>query len=801
MARWLRSAAFTLALGWPLTASALTLTLPTQEGSLVGEPFTLRAVAADAVGAVQYRWSISDGTELDFGVGAAELTHTFAEQGRYNVRVSAQDESGGFDSLSLSHTAHYPLTAVRPNCSSSIIFDAKRDRIFAVNQDNDSISAIDPVAKTKLSELPVYGRPEALALSPAGKLWVVHRDDYAIAIVDPDGWSIEQGFRLPYASQPMAIAFSPTGDAAYVTLMAVGKLLKLDPTTGQQLAEVDVGPSPRGLSVSADGLQVYVTRFISPDSGGEVVQVDATTLSVARRMTLAPDTTTPDSDQGARGLPNYLFAVGITPDAREAWIPAKKDNIFRGGLRDGAALNQDNTVRPMVGVLDLTRGLDVFERRIDLDDRSLPIHVEFSPQGDYGFVALAGSNLVEARDRFTGIVVASLNDAGMSPRASVLDSRLQLFVQSALSRSVAVYDVRALVTTGDSTTPAKLAEISTIQQDATEPQLLLGKRIFNNAADPRMTSQSYLTCAVCHFDGGEDGRVFDFTSRGEGFRNTTTLLGRRGTGQGPVHWSGDFDEIQDFEQEIRELFSGKGFMTDEALASGTRKEALGDPKAGASAELDALAAYVSSLDRVNPSPYRNPDGTLTADAVAGQALFGKLGCDFCHVGRDSTDSDRKLLHDVGTLKPSSGTRAGTPLLGIDTPSLLGVWETAPYLHDGSAVTLRDVLVTSNAEGEHGYVSALQPAEIDQLVAYLQQLDSEVPSKRLPFEPPPPEATGGAGGAGGSAAGSAGAGAAPLPPGTEPSCQVTGSGGDPRPLLVLIAIASCALGRRRLGHPR
>ncbi len=38
---------------------------------------------------------------------------------------------------------------------------------------------------------------------------------------------------------------------------------------------------------------------------------------------------------------------------------------------------------------------------------------------------------------------------------------------------------------------------------------------------------------------------------------------------------------------------------------------------------------------------------------------------------------------------ASGTRAGETLFGIDTPTLLGVWETPPYLHDGSAPTLRD----------------------------------------------------------------------------------------------------------------
>src|SRR5262249_39761655 len=156
-------------------------------------------------------------------------------------------------------------------------------------------------------------------------------------------------------------------------------------------------------------------------------------------------------------------------------------------------------------------------------------------------------------------------------------------------------------------------EIATVDKEKKlTPEELLGKQIFYNSADGRMTVEGYLSCATCHFDGDDDGRTFDFTSRGEGLRNTTSLLGRRGTGQGPVHWSGNFDEIQDFENEIRELFNGSGFMADEDYK--TRRDPLGPPKAGVSKELDALAAFVKTFDHVSPSPFRNPDGSMTAEA-------------------------------------------------------------------------------------------------------------------------------------------------------------------------------------------
>lgn len=769
------------AMVWSTPALAITAEITTKEPSLVGDTYRFSANVADTTGAVQYRWSFGDDTITEFTVGESQIDHTFPKPGHYTVAVTVKDESGNFSGDTRTHVVHYPTTAKRPAASATIVYDEQRSRVFCVNQDSDTISAVDPVALEKTGELAVYKNPEALALAPDGKLWVLHEDDYAIAIVDPDALQIERGFRLPYASKPVGLVMSPTGDAAYVTLMAVGKLLKLDPLSGEVLGQADVGPSPRGVSVSADGSQVFVTRFISPVTGGEVAVVNAATLAVESRYQLAPDTTTGDTDQKGRGLPNFLFSIGLSPDGREGWVAGKKDNLFRGILRDGLNLSQDNTVRPMVSVLNLAETTESLTNRIDLDDRNLPTYVEFSPLGDYAFVTVTASNLIEVRDAYTRGFMTALTGAGLAPRGTVLGPNGQLFVQGSMERSVVVYDVSTVLDSSDIRSK-KVKAIPVVAQETLPPDVLLGKQVFNNSADTRMTFQGYLTCSTCHFDAGEDGQVYDLTSRGEGLRNTISLKGHRGAGQGNLLWSGAFDEIQDFEAEIRGLFQGHGFIEDEQLMQGTRAAALGDAKAGLSKELDGLAAYLTTLDRVDPSPFRNPDGSMTEAALSGQVLFGKLGCDFCHSGPEFTDSARGRLHDVGTLKSTSGTRDGKPLLGLDTPSLLGVWQTAPYLHDGSAATLRDVLTTANANDTHGFTSSLSSEQLDQLVAFMQELDGDQTPRRLPFEPPLPE-DGGAGGQGDGGSGSTGG--APVagsggevarphqaPPKRESSCAVT-----------------------------
>jgi cytochrome c peroxidase len=67
-------------------------------------------------------------------------------------------------------------------------------------------------------------------------------------------------------------------------------------------------------------------------------------------------------------------------------------------------------------------------------------------------------------------------------------------------------------------------------------------------------------------------------------------------------------------------------------------------------------------------------------------------------------------------------RLGGPLPGIDTPTLRGLFLSAPYLHDGSAPTLRAVLRDRNPDDRHGVTSDLSDAQLEDLVAYLLSLE-------------------------------------------------------------------------------
>ncbi len=718
------------------SAWALKLTLePLNEGGIgVPQTFKINSVE-EAVGAVSFRWNFGDGTPAETSAELA-VTHTFTTPGHYTVIVNASDDAAR-TSDTLIFAAHYPLTAVPPTRSGTITFDAQRNRVWNVNPDSDSVSVVDAQGLTRIREIPVGKQPGSLAVAPDGTIWVTNRLSDEVVVLNGDSGDVVARIPLAYASQPHSVAFGPSG-MAYVSLFATGKLVEIDPASRMVKRELLLGPTAAGVSVAADG-RIFVTRFISPADHGEVWVVAPESLTLANTIPL-PFDQTPDSQSGGRGVPNFVSAIVISPDGTQGWVSAKKDNVARGPKRDGQPMTFDNFVRSAVCAIDLSTETEVLEKRQDIDNRSTPVSVAFSPTGDYAYVLVQPDNWIGITDAYTGHNLSGIKQVGAAPDGLVLLPNGKLFVSSYLTREVIAYDLSQSIASIDHTAPAALATIRTIDVEPMPADVLRGKQVFFNAADTRMGHAGYWACASCHLGGISDGRVWDFTDRGEGLRNTKTLLGVRGTGEGRVHWSGNMDEIQDFERDIRDSFGGSGFMTDPDFAS--RKDptgvfdTFGPPTAGLSQDLDALSAYFATFDQVPRSPFRNPDGSFTKDALLGRKVFEKAACPACHAAPEFTDSTMQLgLHDVGTILPTSGFRLGGLLTGIDTPTLKGLWQSAPYLHDGRAQTLLEIFTTYTKDNM-GIVSNLTEVELNQMVRYLQELD-DVPETVVPDKPTDP----------------------------------------------------------------
>lgn len=632
---------------------------------------------------------------------------------------------------SFGHIVHRPLTVPAAVHSQPMALDAAHARLWVVNPDNDTVSVVNTDTLTKSGEYAVGDQPESLALAPDGTTWVANYGSGTISVLNTNGATIFVT-QLPRASQPYGLAFSPNGSHAFVALQALGRVVKLDSATRAVLTSLDlpsdtngIRPQIRGVAVSGDGARVYVSRFISPDSRGEVYEINPATMTLTRTITLANDPG-PDTPMGSRGIPNYLNAIAINPDGTRMWVPSKKDNLNRGSLRDGNSLTHDMTVRAISSSINLATGTEIPGERIDYDNRDRAHGICFSSLGDIAFVTMPGNQHVQAVNTYSGQPLTQMQTE-KAPTGVLYDPvTKRLFVLNFMSRSLSVFHVENLINAIDNETPQIGDPIPLVSAEALDADVLKGKELFYDAVSARLNQEGYMSCASCHLDGSQDGRVWDFTGSGEGLRNTIDLRGRAGMAHGRLHWSANFDEVQDFEGQIRSLGEGTGLMMNSNFNHGTRAHPLGLTKQGISPDLDALAAYVASLNRVPDSPHRNPDGTLTAAATAGREIFNQLNCYTCHGGDHFTDSDIGGFHQVGTIKPSSGQRLGSPLNGIDTPTLRGIWATAPYLHDGSAPTLNEVFSSVTPTSVHGVVSGLTTSQIAQLIAYLNQIDDTEP---------------------------------------------------------------------------
>ncbi len=679
-----------------------------------------KANATDADGnTLTYRWDFGDGSPKTAWIGKT-TSHTYAETGNYLVQVQVSDNNGGFvvGSQSIVVTSGIPLEL--PTQSGPITVDSKNRIVWSVNPDNNTVTLVNADDLKVIKEVSVGKDPVNIALDATGRAWITCRDSDEVYVLKTDG-TLATKIALSKGSRPYGIVFTPDGSRGFVSAFGSGQLIELSPITNTIKASLDVGATPRALAVTGDGAKLLVTRFISEDAAGQIWEVNLNTFTLKNTIPLVVDNFTVDNGNEGRGLPNYVAGITIHPDNTSAWSVAKKDNILRGLARDGKPLTFDNVVRTAISPINLTTSKEELSKRLDIDNHGQPSSAIYSPTGNYLFVTMQGNNRIVVIDPKRGLELLK-KDVGKAPQGLAIDLNTnRVFVKNFMDRSVSIFDASDMIKTG-SNTLKEVETIITVSTETLSPVVLKGKQVFYDASDLRMGTDGYISCVSCHSDGTQDGRTWDFTDRGEGLRNTISLIGRAGTAHGRVHWSANFNEIQDFENDIRFHFKGQGFMSEADFNEGTTALSLGDAKKGKSADLDALAAYIESLNTFGASPYRNANGSLTTDGVAGKSLFEDLKCASCHSGEAFTDSQTGKMHDVGTIISNSGGRLGEKLLALDVPTLKDVWATAPYLHDGSAKTLTEVFTSRNTNNAHGATSTLSTAQMKQLEAYLKQID-------------------------------------------------------------------------------
>lgn len=672
----------------PVISNVVTVPSPVTAGDSVSF-----SVVATGTGGLEYRFDPGNGDGLTNWTSSNTFLFAY-DAGTYQPRLFVRDSAGQIDSefvqlavlpLQPDPGIEFPLA----HNDSQLACRADSESVWTINPDNNSVVSILKSSLSVEQTISDTEDPRSIVIASDGTIWVAGMGSDSIDIYNSNG-SLIRRINTGYGSAPYGLVADHGGSNIYASLYGSGELLRMRVSSRTETGRIFLGSTPRALAITPDDTRILVSRHISPQNRGEIWDVNLSSFSLRNVIALQKEDDA-DSLISGHGVPNYISAIAIDPSGDRAYYVGKKDNVDKGLLTDSDALDDDNTVRAILGTIDIDNSRELYSSRRDIDNRSSPSALTFSPTADYLFVALQGNNEVLAFPRNENGdfgVETGFFEAGFAPQSVCMDvANEHLYVKNFLGRSISQVNLGDFLQFG-SLNPV-IDVVNTVSNEMLPADVLAGKRIFYDAGDDRMSLEGYISCASCHIDGGHDGRIWDFSGRGEGLRNTISLNGKEGVSFGPAHWSGNFDEIQDFEHDIRERFKGLGFLTNSQYA---QTSPLGASKTGLSQDLDNLASYVTSLGEQSlpRSPFRTAAGNLTQGGVAGAAIFDQQGCGSCHSNDWFTDGQ---MHDVGTLTDYSGGRLGGPLEGIQTPSLLGVFDSAPYLHDGRANTLSDVFTT------------------------------------------------------------------------------------------------------------
>jgi YVTN family beta-propeller protein len=516
---------------------------------------------------------------------------------------------------------------------------------------------------------------------------------------------------MAVGDRPVGVAVSPDGQLVVVAELGEDRVRLLEGSDLRTRTIVSVADRPHGLAFSPNGRHLLVSHLLS----GKVTVLTFRPF-VLYFPFLSGSTLLSGLGRGMRSLSSHeptVTTIATWPNV----APAPSVIVNGSGTRaylaqtmaNGRGLNTafDTTVFPKVSVLDLTAGTHLTGEQVALPERDQPVGLPWDAAlakgDDELWVVHASSNdlsVLDIRDPSRPSRVAHLT-VGDNPRGIVLHpAGHAVYVNNVLAGTVSVIDAETYAVT----------EVVTTTELPLPPTLLHGKRLYHSSARPDLALAKWISCNTCHVEGEHDGRTWLLQYTGEVpvgaapiiTRNTTSLLGMIETY--PLRWSAEWDESADSEFSIRTEQFGLG------LIEGQMHPTLGAPNAGRSYDLDCLAAFIDSL--VVPARTH----TLTPAEARGKGTFesAETDCLRCHPPPLYTDLKQ---HDVGTAD-APGEWFGP---AIDTPTLRFLYDSASYLHDGSAATLHAVLTTANPKDTHGVTSDLTAQEIDDLVAFLRAL--------------------------------------------------------------------------------
>lgn len=564
-------------------------------------------------------------------------------------------------------------------------------KLFVACKDAKELMVVDVAGRAVLQKISLPAGPSGVVISPDGKKAYVTctAPKSTLCVIETDSGKILNSTTLGHTA--MAPAVTPDGQRIYICNRFEAKVLAIDLDSGKEIASISVPREPYCTAITPDGKSLFVADLLpldradGSDSAAVITAVDTATQQATAIRLLNGGTSVRSLCISPDG--KYCYVVHILARYQ---IPTTQ--IERGWMNTNALSVIDVHAKKLINTVLLDD--------VDLGAAN-PWSVTVTSDGKWICVAHAGTHELSVID-VEGLLekLAKTGDSQAevpNNLAFLVDLRRRIKLEGNGPHGVALIGSTAYVAEYFTDTLAIVdlhsGTKNVVGSIALGPKPFLtdqrrGKMLFHDAT---ISFQHWQSCSSCHPDGRVDGLNWDLLNDGLGNpKNTRSLI--------KVHQSGS------------------------VMALGVRDSAESAVRAGISHVLfatrpeedaQALDEYLRWLYPV-PSPHLI-DGKLSPAAERGKKLFfdAKVGCAYCHPQPLYTD---KKTHDVG-----SAGMYDKPSDKFNTPRLVELWRTAPYMHDGHYVTLKELLVKGKHGGRVGDLDSLSEAEIDDLVEFLLSL--------------------------------------------------------------------------------
>jgi YVTN family beta-propeller protein len=573
----------------------------------------------------------------------------------------------------------------------ALALSADGTRLLTADQIAGSVSLIDTASGKVLAETKTGDKPAGVAFSKDGKRGAVtHWYGYDLAVLDVGPDSIRVVGRVEVGPEPRGVAIGPDGATAYAAVGVSNEVVRVDLEKKEVTGRLTVGREPRSVALTPDGSRLLVGNARSPN------------LSVIATRSWAVERTIPIQPDSAN-----LRQVAVSADGATGYVANMRNQGFAttsNNIDLGWVLGQRLTRFPIDGSEAFeTLSLDVQGRAagdahgvaVSGDGKYLAVScggthevilfrtdLQRLPWRPNGSRDLVPRDLLNGDGRFRRVATG-----GRPTELAFAPDGKTLYAANYFKDAVDVIDAEA----------AEVVRSIPLGGPAEVSLARRGEMLFHDAT--RSFNQWY-SCNTCHSDGHTNGLDFDTLNDGRQDLSTAHKRSRkkvptlrRVTHTAPWTWHGWQTSLES--------------ATFESFTKSMQGKRPSDD------DVKAMVAFLDTLDFPR-NPYREKDGGLSPAAARGEAVFrsDRAACNTCHGGPELSDGK---IHIAGLEERDDAYK------GYNPPSLRGLYDKDPYLHDGRSKTLRDVLVGPHNPDSVAGSGELTDSEIDDLIAYLKSL--------------------------------------------------------------------------------